>query len=112
MNTYNDICTPRKGQYMGIRGERTREILGGKTKLSIIIYSAYNALGLIGSEMNGIAVLDETNQAVVTDGIARADSGYNCPTKAQEAMLERMATCPEDELRGIILSSPRFRGGA
>ena len=108
----NDICTPRKGQFMGVRSERRRKILGGKVEVSMFVYCAYNAMGLIGSEMNGVAVLDETGLSVVTDGLARAESGYSCPTPEQLALLDRMETCSEDELREIILSSPRFRGAA
>ena len=106
----NDICEPRKGQFRGVRSERKRKILGGKMELSMFVYCAYDAFGLIGSEMNGIAVLDETGRSVVTDGLARAESGYSCPTKGQLALLDRMESCTEEELREIILSSPRFRG--
>lgn len=42
----------------------------------IILSGAYNALGLIGSEMNGIAVLDEREMKVVTDCMGRQASGW------------------------------------
>ncbi len=42
----------------------------------ILISGAYNALGLIGSEYNGIVVLDEKDKTVVTDCIGRQSSGW------------------------------------
>ncbi|MCC5610556.1 hypothetical protein LC612_28355, partial [Nostoc sp. CHAB 5834] len=49
----------------------------------VFIYSAYNAMGLIGSEYNGIAILDEDNKCVVADRIANDYNGRAIPTKAQ-----------------------------
>jgi hypothetical protein len=43
----------------------------------IITYQAYDAFGLIGSEHNGIAVLNETDKNVVLDQYCRQSSGYD-----------------------------------
>jgi len=41
---------------------------------TFVLYSAYNAMGLVGKENNGIAVLDENNKAVVCDKIMCSES--------------------------------------
>ena len=42
---------------------------GSPVEIRGIIYGAYNAHGLIGSEYNGIALFDETNLQVITDNV-------------------------------------------
>ena len=42
----------------------------------VITYQAYNAMGLIGPEKNGIAVLNETEQNVLLDEYCKQSSGY------------------------------------
>lgn len=42
----------------------------------ILLSGAYNAMGLVGTEYNGIAVLDERSKSVVTDCIGRQASGW------------------------------------
>jgi hypothetical protein len=110
MSEVVDICSPRVGQYMGVFVDKTREILDGKITLRFVAYRAYNAMGLIGSEFNGIAILDETNKSVLTDNLMKQTSGYNMPEKAIEAEIDRMIEMSEDDLRDIIIESDRYRG--
>ena len=42
----------------------------------ILLSGAYNAMGLVGTEYNGITVLDERSKSVVTDCIGRQASGW------------------------------------
>lgn len=105
-----DICSPRVGQYMGVFVDKTRQILEGKITLRFVAYRAYNALGLIGSEFNGIAILDETNKSVLTDNLMKQPSGYSMPEKKIEEEIDRMISMSEDDLRDLILESDRYRG--
>lgn len=52
------------GPYMYTRGDVTRA-----DGYRLILYGAYNAMGLIGSEFNGIAVLDNNRMQVWCDNI-------------------------------------------
>ena len=56
---------------------------GTKRKFRLLLYGAYNACGLIGSEYNGVAVLDEYARNVVADNIAQESSGYFGPSVKQ-----------------------------
>jgi len=104
------IDGPRLGQFMGVRAEHVRNI-GGVT-YSTIIYGAYNAMGLIGSEYNGIAVLNHTTKSVVMDGVARADSGWFGANKQQIAEFERLLNVEDtDFLTFCATNYPEyFRG--
>lgn len=72
------------GPYTFVSKEETRsfETPDGVRTFRFLIYGAYNAMGLIGSEKNGIAILDEDKVAVLCDEIAKEISGYNQPSAA------------------------------
>lgn len=74
------------------------------------IAGAYNAMGLIGSEYNGIFVLDETNKNVLTDQEHPESSGYHGPSKAQWDALSRIMILSDAEFVHWIMSRPRYRG--
>lgn len=74
-----------------------------------LIYAAYNALGLIGSERNGVAICDDDERAVLVDEILCADSGYFGPTKEQIDFLECLVTISWAEFRALVNSHPRAR---
>jgi hypothetical protein len=79
-------------------------------KFRLLMYSAYNAMGLIGSECNGIAVLDEDKLLVLADELYKAGSGYEMPTPEQLTAYEYMAgemTWPE--FQALINNSKRKR---
>ena len=71
----------RVGPFMGV--QRDKIITFGKRKFRVVLYAAYNAFGLIGSERNGVAVLDENKRAVLLDGESQIDSGYYGASGAQ-----------------------------
>lgn len=51
------------GPYTSVVADKSR----GRYRLAI--YQAYNALGLIGTEYNGIVVLDDEDKQVIADNI-------------------------------------------
>lgn len=104
-----DICSPNVGPYMGVVKDETRQFKDGP-KLRFIMYRAYNAMGLIGSECNGIVVLNEDKMNVVADEIAKADSGYSMPTQVQLQVWEVFTkTGSWTAVRNLIASSRRCR---
>ena len=107
MNT--DICSPSIGPYCGIVVEAFRTFPNGR-KFRLLMYRAFSALGLIGSECNGICVLDEDKMAVLADEMEQTDSGYSVPTKAQMDLFKRMAESMSwEEFRDLINGSRRHR---
>ena len=90
--------TPRLGPYMGVTRDEKRG------KLRFVMYNAYNAYGLIGTEYNGIAVLNDEERNVVTDNLAVGES-----QTAKEALFNRLLKCPKATLLDIINTSNRNR---
>lgn len=97
----------RVGPLMNVCGDATRFIKGNP--LRFVLYGAYNACGLIGSEHNGIAVLHESWKQVIADNIAREHSGSHGPSLSQVLAFQRMLTADEDEVLDLINSSDRLR---
>ena len=54
------------GQYTMVAKDQSLKF--GNRSFRVLLYGAYNAMGLIGTEKNGIAVLDEDRRQVVLDG--------------------------------------------
>ena len=80
------MALPRLGPYVGVQGKYVKKFKNGLS-FRIAIYGAYDAYGLIGSEKNGILILDENKMQVLCDEICIADSGYFGATQTQRAML-------------------------
>src|SRR4051812_36614379 len=76
------------GPFMYADGALFEKAFGGRL-FRIVIAGARNA-GIIGPEDNGIAVLDEDNQAIVIDQHIREGSGYFGPSERQKAEAERI----------------------
>jgi hypothetical protein len=83
------------GQYTMV--SRDESVRFGDRSFRVVLYGAYNAMGLIGTEHNGIAVLDEDRRQVVLDGHFRQDSGAYGPTRAQAEEWERICRLPAGE---------------
>jgi hypothetical protein len=98
------------GPYVGVAGDKVIKFDNSRS-FRVLLYGAYNALGLIGSEYNGIAVLDEDNKTVVADNIEVADSGYFGPTAAQKALFDTMtgANFSFQDLQTLVNNAPRAR---
>lgn len=101
-----------EGPYMGIQFDRKRtfRIASGDRTFRILTYQAYNAMGLIGSECNGILILDEDKLRVVCDELAQDTSGYFGVSRKAWDLAWRMATdMPWEEFRTIVMESGRAR---
>ncbi len=96
------------GPYRAVSRDETLEFPVGRT-FRVILYSAYDALGLIGYECNGIAILDEDKKAVVCDEIAVEASGYHGPSPNQAEALERVLAMPWEEFKAMVNAQPNKR---
>lgn len=103
----NIFSLPAEGPYIGV--SRDRIVKKGKTRFRILLYGAYNAFGLIGSEHNGICVLNEDEKNVVTDGVLPVSSGYFGPTKIQLDLFDKLVKAPSREFREIVNASDNLR---
>jgi hypothetical protein len=99
---------PHIANYMGVRQMVKREVFGAT--YVILIYGAYNAMGLIGSESNGIAILNETLKQVVTDQIACADSGWFGATKNQLREFDAIMNLSDEAFLKYLTITQNFRG--
>lgn len=81
----------------------------GKHIFVVGFATAYNALGLIGSEKNGIFVLNETKRDVVLDEHLRIDTGWFGPQPPHLAELKRLKALPAPAFLAWIKSHPRAR---
>ena len=88
-------------------GEFTRTA-GGET-FRVFISAAYNALGLIGSEHNGVVVLNDTRMAVVADNLERGTSGYHGALPGQIRLFEKMRAWDDDEFLSYLAGHPFTR---
>lgn len=96
------------GQYTMVFRDETLRF--GKRSFRVILYGAYNAGGLIGTENNGIAVLDEDRRQVVLDGHCPQETGAFGPSDPQ--MIEWRRICRMDalEFAEFCNSHPSLRG--
>lgn len=97
------MSLPNVGPYVGV----SRDVRRGRYR--ILVYGAYNACGLIGSEHNGICVLDDQRMQVVADRMVQISSGYHGPSPMQLAALERLLSCSPASFAHYINVSGRNR---
>jgi hypothetical protein len=95
------------GPFMGVTKDKVVE-KGGR-KFRLVLYGAYNAFGLIGSECNGIAVLDEDRKEVVLDEEAKIPSGYYGPSESQKKRFKEIRTMTWEDFRAWVNAHPRRR---
>jgi hypothetical protein len=103
---------PRLGPYVGVTRDKTINFKINRKHsraFRVIVYGAYDAFGLIGSEKNGIAVLDEDNRSILCDEIAREDSGYFGPSKRQLALFDDITALSWPHFRDYINESCAHR---
>ncbi len=76
----------------------------GKRRFRVVIHGAYNAFGLIGPEMNGVAILSEDEpRSVVLRCIAAQSTGYFGPSRAQIALWNRVCAMEWDQFNEFVL---------
>lgn len=75
-----------------------------------VIYGAYNAMGLIGPEQNGIAILNEKEMNVICDQIGILPSWYhgNTPSTLLKEFV-RLTNLSFSEVTKFVNSHPRAR---
>ncbi|WP_173050322.1 hypothetical protein [Bosea sp. ANAM02] len=97
---------PKIGNYHYSDGNIARLTFGIDRAITIVQYDAFEAMGLIGSEVNGIAVLDDDNVSVVIDRhmIAARKS-------AQIEEFERIKAMPWSQLSLFLRTHPRLFPG-
>ena len=86
-----------------------RRTVQGRTFI-VSVAAAYNAMGLIGPEHNGVFILDDTGKSVVMDRHCEESSGYFGPSKRQIAEHARIMALPDADFMTFMKSNPRYRG--
>jgi hypothetical protein len=92
-----------QGVYMGVAAEEDKTLADGR-KFRLVLYGAFNAMGLIGTERNGILVLDLDRRQVVCDEIANIPSGWYGPSKDQLAVFQLLVDAEDGAFRNVINS--------
>ena len=105
--TMDIMSLPSEGPYVGI--SRDQIVKKGKNRYRLLLYGAYNAFGLIGSEYNGICVLNEDDKNVVADNILQVDSGYFGPAKIQLDLFDKLVKMPNKQFRELINAADNLR---
>lgn len=95
------------GPFERVTGDKIRDF--GQEKYRILIYGAYNAMGLVGSESNGIAVLSEDRSNVVCDELCCEPEKRSGSSAIQTEMFNKLLICSEAEFRSIVNGSARSR---
>lgn len=95
---YNPAHPPRERSVDGI-------------KFIVGVSTALNAMGLIGTEYNGLFILDDTNKRVVLDQHKRGASGGFGPSAEQLAALDEVMALSKKDFLAFIKAHPHYRGG-
>ncbi len=99
---------PSVGQFEGVSRQACRK--DGGIIFRILLYAAYNAMGLIGSEYNGIAVCsDAPERSVLLDNHCQQQSGYFGPSQAQLAEFDRICAMSNEEFKEFVQTHYRRR---
>ena len=99
------------GAYTGLSLDRTISFKtrSGKRTFRIVLYGAFNAMGLIGPENNGIVVFDDDQKQVLADQLGCETSGWCGPSRAQVELFKSMERSTWEEFRARINESKRNR---
>ena len=108
---YHGLVSKNIGPYTGVVYDKsaTFQTPNGPRKFRFIIYQAYNAFGLIGSEFNGVAILDEDKMQIVCDGIAKQNTGWFGASPQQIKMAEGLIEMSWENLQHFVNSNSRTR---
>ena len=98
------------GPFVGVSFDATRTFSNGRS-FRFVVYGAYNAFGLIGSEKNGVAILDNDALTVVVDELEQGASGYYGPSAEQKALFDRVTSesFAYEDLCALVNVSDRAR---
>lgn len=102
--------------FTGVEWDYKRKFPDGK-RCHIIAYRAYDAFGLIGSEMNGVAVVALPNDegkdhegAIIATEIACESSGYFGLSQRQLDVAYLLSVCPWSMFKTVVNACPNKRG--
>lgn len=95
----------RLGPYMYVTLDKFRKV--GNKEYRIVLYGAYNAMGLIGTECNGLAIFSNTDREVICDQVACEP--FRAPTQNQKTLAQYLLECTEAEFRATVNAFPRLR---
>lgn len=102
------IFSPSVGPYTGVTTDKI--FTCGSQKIRAICYHAFNAHGLIGTEYNGIALLDEDRKQVIVDEVEHAPSSYDSRLAlAWAAKIEELSTMNKPQFRAWLAQQGRVR---
>lgn len=90
----------RVGQFMGVQADTV--VTRNNRKFRILLYGAYNAMGLIGSERNGIAVLDEDRKCVLLDNECHISSGFYGASEEQQKRFKEVVEMKWPEFQKFV----------
>ena len=96
------------GPYTYVSHDSKRKFENGRT-FRVLIAGAFNAMGLIGSESNGIVILDEDKKRVLADEIMRQGTGWFGPSQKQLDVFEAIQTMPWTHFQALVNNSGRNR---
>ncbi len=102
----------KEGPYLyGVDGKasKTFETGGVPRSFTLILYGAEDH-GIIGSEVNGIVVLDDDNREVLLDRHVQESSGYFGPSARQTAEFERIKAMDWPAFTSFVRGHRRYRG--
>lgn len=91
---------PRVAQYVGVQRDTT--IKKGGTQYRILLYGAKDVFGLIGSEHNGIAILNEDAKDVVADRIGCINTGYFGAPVSQVDLWKQIVAMPARAFKEFV----------
>lgn len=95
------------GPYTRVAYDEKRMYRG--TEFRIVVYGAYNAMGLVGSEVNGIVVLREDPPDVIADEIACDPSANPNSRSKQIELAKTILVMNDDEFQSFVNSQKRLR---
>ena len=98
----------RVGPFVGVSRDEIMTLMDGR-KYRVVLYCAYSAHGLIGTEFNGVAVLDEQRKQVLLDSHFQIDTGYFGATPSQEAEHARIMDMTDSEFVAFVNNHSRRR---
>ena len=106
--TVGAIGEKQVGPFMGVSFDKVKKFRNGRA-FRILVYQAYNAFGLIGSECNGVAILDENKKSVVCDEIEKQSTGYFGASERQMKVAATIASMDWVQFRIFVNDCPRLR---
>jgi len=78
------------GPFMGVEFDEI--VSHGDRAFRVITYSAYNAMGLIGTEYNGVAILDENDKTCLAKNIEARSFSNGEVTDKQNKIAEEITS--------------------